>query len=175
LLSSKDIPLSLDVELPGAVGMDRLVAALAANRIRTPSCAAIVIDAGTAITVDVVDQAGCFRGGAILCSMRVAARALAAFTDLLPEIDTEFSGTRPPVIGRSTRDAMRSGLFYGCAGAVRELVHEMSRRIGSQPELIVTGGGARPLVDCLQLDYRFIPDLVLDGVVAAADHLRTQP
>ena len=112
-LTFRDLPLTVDVERPDRVGMDRLVAAVAANRLRDRERAAVVIDAGTATTVDAVSADGVFRGGVILPGFRMIARALAADTDLLPLVETSFLGAPPPAIGKSTEGAIRSGLFWG--------------------------------------------------------------
>jgi len=167
-LTYRDLPLTVDVEFPERVGMDRLVAALAANRLRSSGSPAIVVDAGTAITVDLVDAHGVFRGGVILAGFGLTARALAAGTDLLPAVDTTFQRDPPPVIGRSTEQAIRSGLFWGGIGAIRELVGRIESQLATSTELFVTGGDAERLTDYLSEHARFVPDLVLQGVALAA-------
>ena len=91
--------------------MDRLAAAVAANRLHQ-NCPAVVVDAGTAITVDSVAVDGVFQGGIIMPGMRMMLRSLATGTDLLPLIEAGFSDAIPDVIGRSTEDAIRSGVFW---------------------------------------------------------------
>ena len=66
LLTSGDLPLVVKLPRPDMVGVDRLLDALAANRLRTPGRPAVVVDVGSAITVDLVDADGAFLGGAIL-------------------------------------------------------------------------------------------------------------
>jgi type III pantothenate kinase len=165
-LRSDDLPLTIGVAAPEKVGMDRLVAAVAVNRLRDANRPAIVIDAGTAITIDAVDRQGCFCGGVILSGMQVTARGLAASTDLLPEVGTRFEEGPPEIIGRSTVEAIRSGLFHGTVGAVRECVTKMSRVQVGTPQVFVTGGGSLALKDSLDFEHQFVPDLVLAGIVA---------
>ena len=96
LLRNDDLPLAIHVEQPQRVGTDRLLAAVAVNRLRAPNRPAIVVDAGTAITVDVVSAAGAFEGGVILPGFRLTARALSEGTDLLPEVDYDPAAGPPP-------------------------------------------------------------------------------
>ena len=84
---------------------------------------AIIVDSGTATTVDAVDADGVFLGGAILPGFGLLARSLQRYTALLPLITLEELGTGPPpAVGRDTTAAIKSGLFFGQLGAVRELV-----------------------------------------------------
>lgn len=167
-LNFRDVPLVVDVEFPDRVGMDRLVAAAAANQLRTTDRPAIIVDAGTAITVDLVDATGVFRGGVILAGFGLTARALATWTDLLPAVDTNFQTEHPPVLGRSTEQAIRSGLFWGGVGAIRELVQRIEADLGRSAELFVTGGDTERLTKHLSDTARFIPDLVLQGIALCA-------
>jgi type III pantothenate kinase len=164
-LSHADLPLRIDVQQPGRVGMDRLVAAVAANRLRQPPRAAIVIDAGTAVTVDALAFDGTFLGGVILPGMRMTVRALAAGTDLLPLVDVAFSDAVPPVIGRSTEAAIRSGAFWGTVGGIRHFVARFADEIGHDAEVFVTGGDAGYLAQLIGSGARCEPYLVLNGIV----------
>ncbi|MDA1054963.1 MAG: type III pantothenate kinase [Planctomycetota bacterium] len=166
-LSYKDLPLEINVEFPERVGMDRLIAAVAANQRRETNCPAIIVDAGTAITVDLVDADGVFQGGVILPGFRLSARALADGTDLLPNVDATFPAEAPRVIGKSTTEAIRSGLFWGGVGAIRELVSRTVAELQTSPQIFVTGGDAERLTGYLANDAQFVSDLVLRGIVLA--------
>ena len=132
LVTSGDLPLEVKLPRPDMVGVDRLLDGFAANRLRSPGRPAVVVDVGSAITVDLVDAAGAFLGGAILPGIAMSARALHEFTDLLPQIDMAELAEPPPALGTVTVAAMRSGLFWGAVGAVRQLVEQL------------TGGSATP-------------------------------
>ena len=93
---------------------------------RPPGRPAVVIDVGTAITVDLVSAEGAFLGGAILPGIAMSARALHEFTDLLPLVDMSELAAPPPALGDSTEAAMRSGLFWGAVGAVRQLIEQLA-------------------------------------------------
>jgi type III pantothenate kinase len=81
------------------------------------------------------------------------------------EVATD-GGKPPPVVGRSTDAAIRSGLFWGNIGAVRELVSRLTDRMGRAPQIFVTGGDAQRLAGFIAPDARFVPDLVLQGIAA---------
>lgn len=164
-LSHTDLPLQIDVDFPERVGMDRLIAAVAANDRRQNKRPAIIVDAGTAITVDLVDAEGVFQGGVILPGFRLSAKALADGTDLLPNVDSTFRREPPQVIGKSTTAAIRSGLFWGGVGAIRELVARTAAELHAAPQIFVTGGDAERLTDFLADDAQFVSDLVLRGIV----------
>ena len=167
LLGHQDLPIVMDVEFPDRVGMDRLVAAVAANHLRDAKHPAIVVDAGTAITVDAVNASGAFLGGVILPGFRMTAHAMAHDTDLLPVADATFPDAPPSVIGKSTVAAIRSGIFWGGVGAVRELVTRIGNELDGEPQLFVTGGDAELLIRFVHRDARFFPELALAGIVWA--------
>ena len=131
------IPLRADVENPARVGADRLLAALAAYRRTGGPC--IIVDFGTAITVNSVQADGTFLGGAIFPGLAAMARALAQETALLPEIPVPDSA---PAIGRNTDEAIAAGLLHGTAGAVANLVIAASQVVGEDARIFLTGGGA---------------------------------
>ena len=97
------------------------------------------------MTVDVVSSDGVFRGGAILPGLRMMTRALAADTDLLPLVNVAFADDPPPVLGKSTEGAIRSGAFWGAVGAIRQVISRLPLELGHNAQLFVTGGDARIL------------------------------
>ena len=177
VLSHKDLPIAVNVEHPERVGVDRLAAALAAfaaNSIRDPGRAAIVVDAGTAVTVDLVSANGAFEGGAILAGFRMQSNALFQTADLLPLTHLAPEDEPPPVVGKHTEGAIRSGLFWGAVGGVRELIERMAEGLSPPPQVFVTGGDLRQLAAVLGGQTRFIPHMVLSGI-AIAERARHAP
>ncbi len=170
----QQIPIGVDVDIPGNVGIDRLLNVFAAGCLQTVPRPVIVVDSGTATTVDLMTDDRTFRGGSILPGLRLAAYAMHDYTARLPllNVDDEPS-TLPDVPGRNTQDAMRAGLLIGQLGAVRELVQRLSiaadTRFQQQtsPELIITGGGGRQLVPHLA-DASYIDSLALHGLALLA-------
>jgi hypothetical protein len=128
------------------VGIDRLVDALAAKYLRQGAVPALIVDVGSAITVDYLSPEGTFEGGAILPGLTLAARALYDYTDMLPLLDPSSWGTIPPPLGKNTVAAMEAGLFWGAVGAVRELVNQVLPADVFEAEVFFTGGGSRLLM-----------------------------
>lgn len=167
LLNYEVLPLKLAVRYPERVGVDRLVSTVAVNHRRSAGEPAIIVDAGTAITVDVVDGLGTFQGGAILPGLRTAARSLAVSTDALPSTDPLDHDQKPVVIGKSTEEAIRSGVVWGTVGAVKELVARMRDEVECQAQVFCTGGQGRFLARLLGPGVEFMPHLVLEGAAIA--------
>jgi type III pantothenate kinase len=150
------------------VGIDRLLDAVAANRLRRPDHSAVVVDVGSAITVDCVSAEGVFLGGAILPGIAMSARALHTFTDLLPMIDMSELEAPPPALGTTTVDAMRSGLFWGAVGAILQLVDEMSGGHPDRCDVLLTGGAGPAVASLLGPLAKHVPHLTLAGIALAA-------
>lgn len=163
--NTDEFPLPIRVDEPRRVGIDRLLNAVAVNELRSEGRPAIIVDSGTATTVDVVSTDGAFVGGAILPGLALSAKALHEYTALLPLVSVLELGQAPPeALGRNTRAAIRSGLFWGQLGAVKELIE---RQAGSETAVFVTGGGGALLASYLPR-ARFEPHLPLQGLVLVA-------
>lgn len=167
-LAYRDIPLAMRVDEPARVGIDRLLAVLAADRIRQPDRAAIVVDLGSAITVDLLDASGAFCGGAILPGIAMSARALEEHTDALPRVAMDQLEHPPDPVGKSTVPAIEAGLYWGAVGAVRELISQMSKDLSAPPEVFLTGGASSHVARLLEASstysVRHLPHLVLSGI-----------
>jgi type III pantothenate kinase len=168
LLAAGDLPLEVALERPDMVGVDRLLDAVAANALRRSGRPAVVVDVGTAITVDLVSADGVFQGGAILPGIGMSARALHEFTDLLPLVEEDELVAPPPPVGPATDAAMRSGLFWGAVGSIRELVARLGQRAGAPPQVFLTGGAGPVVADLLGPDAAHVPHLTLAGIALAA-------
>ena len=164
------VPITAAVDRPDAVGVDRLLGALAAHRRVGPGTPVVVVDCGSAVTIDCVSSHGVFLGGIIAPGVGMSARALSAFTCQLPLVD--FAAPRH-AIGRNTEEAIRSGLYYGAVGLVRQgleavcrelLVAESSRRQPLEPVVLATGGDARTLQAHMGRPVRIVPHLTLEGI-----------
>jgi type III pantothenate kinase len=164
LLDHQRLALATDLAEPERIGTDRLAAAVAAHACRDRDRDAIIIDAGTAVTVDLLTADGVFRGGAILPGMRTAAAALAQATDALPHIEPPGPTGTPAAIGKSTRAAIEAGVFWGCVGGVRELVRRIGGELARRPDVFCTGGDGAHLARQLDPPVRLDPHLVLRGV-----------
>jgi len=126
---------------PREIGADRLVNAVAA--FEKVKGAVVVVDFGTAITYDPVSADGEYLGGIITPGVEISMEALTTRAAALPRIDIA-----PPrsLIGKSTVDAIRSGIVYGFAGQVDAIVRRLRAEMGEETETIATGGLAGHIV-----------------------------
>lgn len=144
---------------PGQLGADRWAALIGARGRHPHAC--LVIMAGTATTVDVLDADGNFRGGLILPGVELMQRALASNTAQLPFVAGHFA--QAP---RNTADAILSGCLQAQAGAVER----MFRQIDTAPHAccLLGGGAADTFADLITLPLQRVDNLVLDGLARIA-------
>jgi type III pantothenate kinase len=133
------IPIRIDN--PREVGADRLVNAVAAYARYGGAC--IVVDFGTAITYDVVSAEGEYLGGIISPGMEISLEALWERAAKLPEVEL---GEPRSLIGKTTADAVRSGIVYGFAAQVDGIVGRLRAELGGEAPAIATGGLAHHIV-----------------------------
>ena len=151
---------------PAEVGADRIVNAVAAFEKygKAPAGAGrpmIVVDFGTATTLDAVSAKGEYLGGAICPGVQISADALFQRAARLPRIDVRKPAS---VVGQTTVGAMESGLFYGYVGMVEGLVRRMSDELGGHALCIATGGLADVIAPETSLIEHVDGDLTLDGL-----------
>ena len=168
LLASGDLPLGVGLERPDMVGIDRLLDAVAANRLRQSGRPAIVVDLGSAITVDFISPDGVFSGGAILPGIAMSARAMHEFTDLLPLAQMRELAAPPNPLGTSTVAAMRSGLFWGAVGGIRELIDRLSANQPTPADVFLSGGAGPAVAQLLGSATQHVPHLTLAGIALTA-------
>ena len=133
------IPIRIDNPLE--VGADRLVNAVAAYDRYASAC--IVVDFGTAITYDVVSDAGEYLGGIISPGMEISLEALWEKAAKLPNVEIAAPGS---LIGKSTVEAIRSGIVYGFASQVDGIIARLRVELGTDAPAIATGGLAHHIV-----------------------------
>jgi type III pantothenate kinase len=156
------LPISNEITKPGRIGTDRLLCALAGRQLRGEPC--IIIMAGTAITVDLVNANGEFAGGTIAPGYALCARALGENTATLPRITPSGNVNG---IGHDTVTAIQSGIHHFCRGGVNSVLNDLSRVSGQPPTVILTGGDATKLLSLdtsLELVHR--PALIFEGISA---------
>lgn len=172
ILKTTELPIQLAVNEPEKLGIDRALAGVAVNCLRSADTPAIVISLGTACTVNLISDKGVFEGGAILPGLTMAASALHTGTASLPLISPESWQLPQHAIGKNTNEAMSTGIYWGLIGAIEKLIHEQSRTLESDPELFLTGGDAPLILDALKasnLAVRLVPHLVLSGIAIACE------
>ncbi|MBL8991036.1 MAG: type III pantothenate kinase [Phycisphaerae bacterium] len=162
------VPIQHELPAPVTVGVDRLLAALGAAARSGEAC--VVIDAGTAVTVDFVDGFGVYRGGVIAPGLAMQLRALHERTAALPEVQPPRTGGEAlptGALGRTTRDAMLLGCCRSVQGLVRLMIDKVAEEHGSYPRVLATGGDAPLLFEHDELVEHIVPDLVPMGMMAA--------
>jgi len=144
---------------PQQVGQDRLVGAYAASRIYGRGV--IIVDCGTAVTVDVVSRKGSYMGGVIAPGIEMSFIALYEKTSLLPRVKSRLP---LGLIGRDSRESMLSGVIIGFAGMVDSLVKKIKKKFKYKLKVIGTGGGIDLILPYTSQIDLIDKDLVLKGL-----------
>lgn len=150
-------------ERPKEVGADRIANAVAGFELygKKSGTPLIIADLGTATTFDVVTAKGEYLGGIICPGPQIAAEALFQRAARLPRVDVR----KPPsVVGRTTLNAIESGLFYGYLGMVEGLVQRTTAELGGAATAIATGGLAPLIVPETHVFTAIEPDITLLGL-----------
>ena len=150
-------------ENPAEVGADRIVNGVAAYEKfgRGAGRPLIVVDFGTATTLDAITAQGEYLGGAICPGVQISADALFQRAARLPRIDVRKPAR---IVGRTTVGAMESGLFYGYVGMVEGLVRRMTDELGGSAISVATGGLADVIAPETPVIHHVDPDLTLHGL-----------
>lgn len=148
---------------PERLGADRWVALIAARALIEQSC--VVVDCGTAVTIDALAADGRHLGGVIIPGMRLMREALYRETRQIPPETGEVQ-----LFGQSTRDGVWGGAAYGVAAIIDGIAARMEAIADPGPRLL-TGGDAEAVLPLLQARYRWEPDLIFQGlrVIAGLD------
>jgi type III pantothenate kinase len=161
MIVSAALELGIGVEYddPALIGADRLVNAVAAHERVQGAC--IVVDLGTATTLDVVSEKGAFIGGAICLGVGATAEALGARAARLPRIDVAVP---PKVIATNTVHAMQSGVVLGYGAMIDGLVRRTIREMQGKPRVIATGGFSSLIAPLAPIIDEVDADLTLRGL-----------
>jgi type III pantothenate kinase len=158
-----DLPIKVLTDHPEQTGIDRVLNVAAAYEQLGKAC--VVVDAGTAVTVDYCNDKGEFVGGAIAPGAGMMLDALHEHTARLPRV-TPFAAPTDP-LGKSTQQAILHGVYHAIRGMVKEVVETYATELGTWPELIATGGDAAVLFQDWELCHAVAPDLTLYGIALA--------
>lgn len=161
LSHSTKLPIRINYSTPSTLGLDRIaLAAGAAMQFKGETL--MVVDAGTAVTLDVVDSEPAFIGGRISPGIRLRFESLHAHTSALPMLDAYGP---LPMIGESTSTSIRSGVVLGVADEIVEAFRQYKNSFGCE-KLVLTGGDAGVLADSIKsrIPVEHIPDLMARGL-----------
>ena len=145
---------------PREVGADRIANAVAAHEM-FPDSSTVIVDFGTAITVDAVSAEGQYLGGAIAPGVDTAASALFSSTAQIRRVQLLAPSS---AIGKTTVGAVQSGIMFGTAALVDGLIERVSEELDGDVEVIATGGLAPVIIEHCKLINRFDPMLTLNGL-----------
>lgn len=159
--------LNIKYKNPNEVGADRIANAIGAVN-AYPNTNIIIIDMGTATTLCAVTNKRDYLGGAILPGMRLGMESLRTSTAKLMEVDIEMP---QHYVGRTTRESIQSGLYYGQLGALKEMITGIKQNIfQDQPAWVIGTGGFTQLYRDQALFNIILPDLVLQGLCKAYEY-----
>lgn len=168
LLKNSDVPIVNKYGDPEKVGIDRLLAALAAYEMfgKAEKKPLIVVDLGTATTIDCVNANGEFLGGIITLGIFSSAKHLSSIAAQLPEIELQFPDH---VLGKSTQESMQSGILFGALAMIEGIADRLHEENFPNEETIVAlTGGLSPLFEGRSdmIDH-IAPHLVPEGIAIA--------
>ena len=184
--TASDLGMKVSYDKPETYGIDRALAAYGAFHVFQNSC--VVVDAGTAVTIDAIDSDGSVIGGYIFPGSEMLANVLSSNTDLPPvrpacQSCTADRRTRTMEggdvstrdvnegIGNSTETCIMYGITMGFASAVNHLIKNAIDSVGSDNRVLITGGGAEVLKKYLTFPVKLKPDIVLETLGLMADKL----
>lgn len=151
--------LNIQMDVPSQVGSDRIVIAVAA--LAEYKAPLILMDMGTATTIEVVEPENVYMGGVIFPGVKLSLDALTSKAAQLPGISLD----KPKkVIGKNTVDCMRSGTMYGTAAMIDGLIDRIAEELGHSSTIIATGGMAQFIIPLCRHTIILEKDLLLKGL-----------
>ena len=170
LIKESDVDLKSDVESRKQLGRDRLIAAWMAIELNDGAGPVIVVDAGTAVTIDLVDEQLVFQGGYIFPGADSNFQQLVQNTDALPSLshaqrNKSLKNLNYGSVGKSTEQAIFNGVYQSQIGGIAGIVAAMSKKLTVPPTVYLTGGGIEEISRFLPESWIRVPDLVLRGAV----------
>ena len=151
--------LNIKMDNPGQVGSDRIVIAVGAMLHYKPPL--ILMDLGTATTMEVVDEGGSYVGGCIIPGVRTSLDALTSRAAQLPSISLGQPGK---VIGKNTVECMKSGILYGTAAMMDSMIDRLEEELGAKTTVVATGGIAPVILPLCKQKIHLEKDLMLQGL-----------
>lgn len=151
--------LNIKMDNPDQVGSDRVVIAVGAMLRYQPPL--LLMDLGTATTMEVVDAAGSYIGGCIIPGVRISLDALTSRAAQLPGISLDRPGK---LIGKNTVECMKSGILYGTASMIDSMIDRVEEELGMKATAVATGGIAPLIIPLCRRPIHMEQDLMLLGL-----------
>lgn len=160
LNSNTNLPIEIEYLTPETLGVDRIGAAVGAW-LRYPQNYCLIIDVGTCITYDLIDDQGCFKGGSISPGIKMKLRSIHDFTSKLPLIENWSEEIY--LTGKSTKDSILSGILLGTKQEIEGFIRSYQDKIANL-RIVFTGGGYPLVKNLFKHEYYWFPHLVLEGL-----------
>jgi len=157
--SSTRIPVKIKYSSPETLGTDRIAGIVAAYN-KYDNNNVLVIDAGTAVTFDVLSAKGIYEGGNISPGLSMRFQSLNNYTSMLPLISPD---NKYDIIGTNTENAIRSGVQQGLIFEINEYIRTF-KILFKELEIVITGGDGELLSGLLNQNIDYSPDLVIEGL-----------
>lgn len=161
ILGNEDVDTGLEIAItdPSSLGKDRIADCVGAlTQYEAPM---IIIDMGTATTVNIIDDQKRYIGGMIIPGVKISLNALSKSASQLPRVPIEAPKT---IIGRNTTECMKSGVIYGFASMIDGLIDRLSSELGGNPTVVVTGGNSKFIVPYCNHTFIYDEYLLLKGM-----------
>lgn len=169
IMVTHDSAVSLQREsIPGELGSDLLANAVAAHHL-FPHDLCMILDFGTALTLTTVNAAGEVLGAAIAPGLVTAVNSLFHNTAQIPQVQLKLPER---AVGRNSDESIRSGIMYGYAGLVKELIKRSEEELGVHAKVLATGGLSHTIAPLIGRIDHLAPLLTLDGLRIMADAIQ---
>ena len=162
-----ELGIGVNIDVPAQAGADRLVNAVGA--MASHELPAILLDFGTATTLDLVAADGTYEGGIIAPGVSLSIEALERAAAQLPRLELRPFGADLPVLGKNTVAAMETGVFWGYVALIEGLIARMKKEIGRPARVVATGGLAILFDEHTDLFDAVDADLTLEGLAILAE------
>ncbi|MEM7296975.1 MAG: type III pantothenate kinase [Bacteroidota bacterium] len=140
LTNDMSLPIQLDYKTPETLGTDRIAAAIGALEI-FPNENSLIVDVGTCMTLDLVSADGVFKGGVISPGLTMRMKSMADYTSNLPDISEHWTSLTNSTIGKSTKECLLSGSYWGMIHEINGMVQTLAKDFTTL-NVILTGGDA---------------------------------
>ncbi len=167
LIIGKDlnIPIKNNYNNPQEVGIDRLVNTFSAIKKANPPV--IVIDLGTAITFDVINEKGEYEGGAIFPGIESSINCLFSRTAKLPAVEIDKPQN---IVGKTTTDSIKSGIYFGYCSLIEGMINKFEKKLNKKFNIILTGGNSKLISNCISIKHLLDEYLAMEGIYLIYEH-----
>ncbi len=163
------IPIKNMYKKPEEVGADRLLNVFSATRKIKPPL--VVIDLGTAVTFDIVEEDGSYQGGLIFPGIESSIECLFSKAEKLPKIDIKLPNY---VTGKTTEESINAGIFWGYISLIEGIVNLIEKEYKKSFKVVITGGSSEEIFKGLKEGYILNRKLAMEGFYYLYKYLRKQ-